>query len=171
MHEKVCQNGCKHARKAVLLSKDSTGTNAIEEWLWKCSLLGRIVSLDSHIVMLGCASYVYEQRSGAEPMPCPQPEPACKPQPEVQVEATAPEPAAAPSTPMPIPAAQPQQAFVTADISAPVIQSASETRKTTVVDSYIKFTIDVPIHDMTSTVAPTEKSAEKKKPFVKRFKD
>jgi hypothetical protein len=170
MHEKVCQNGCKFSSKAVLLSKDSTGSNAIEEWLWKCSLLGRIVSLDSHIVMLGCASYVYEQRSGAEPMPCSQPESACKPQPEVQVEAIAPEPAAAQSTPMPIPT-QPQQAFVTADISVPVIQSASETRKTTVVDSYIKSTVDVPLHNMTSTVAPTEKSAEKKKPFTKRFKD
>jgi len=161
MHEKVCQNGCKFSSKSVLLSKDSTGTNAIEEWLWKCSLLNRIVSLDSHIVMLGCASYVYEQRTGAEPMPCPQPE--CQPEPEPKV---APAPVV-PSTPMPSPAAQSQQAFVTADISAPVIQSASETRKTTVVDSYIKSTIDVPIHDMTSTVAPTEK----KKPFAKRFKD
>ena len=164
MHEKVCQNACLHAHKAVLLSKDSTGTNAIEEWLWKCSLLNRIVSLDSHIVMLGCASYVYEQRTSTEqpaPAPCPQPE--CQPEPEPKV---APAPVV-PSTPMPSPAAQSQQAFVTADISAPVIQSASETRKTTVVDSYIKSTIDVPLHNMTDTVAPTEK----KKPFAKRFKD
>ena len=158
MHEKVCQNGCKLSSKYVLLSKDSTGTNAIEEWLWKCSLLNRIVSLDSHIVMLGCASYVYEQRTGAEPMPCPQPE--CQPEPEPKV---APAPVA-PSTPMPSPAAQSQQAFVTADISAPVLQSASETRKTTVVDSYIKSTIDVPLHNMTDTVAPTEK---KKRGFIK----
>jgi hypothetical protein len=167
MHEKVCQNGCKFASKSVLLSKDSTGSNAIEEWLWKCSLLGRIVSLDSHIVMLGCASYVYEQRSGAEPMPCPQPEPVCKLQPEVQVEETAPEPAAAPSMPMPIVPDQPQQAFVTADISVPVIQSASEPRKTTVVDSYIKSTVDVPLHNMTSTVAPTVQTERKKKGFMK----
>lgn len=60
MHDKQCKHGCTFATKAVLLSRDKVGGNAVEDWLWKCSKLNRIVSADSHIVELGCATFTNE---------------------------------------------------------------------------------------------------------------
>lgn len=54
MHEeKICASGCYFAEKRIMLSR--TGTQ--EDWLYRCNKIGKLISSDSVINEVGCASY------------------------------------------------------------------------------------------------------------------
>ena len=52
----MCANNCKFALKSVFLSRAGTD----EEYLYRCKKIDRLITTDSVIYDLGCASYDYE---------------------------------------------------------------------------------------------------------------
>jgi hypothetical protein len=55
-HPNMCANNCKFALKSVFLSRAGTD----EEYLYRCQKIDRLITTDSTIYDLGCASYDYD---------------------------------------------------------------------------------------------------------------
>lgn len=53
-HTNICSNNCEFATKTILLSRAGTA----EEWLHRCTKIDRVVTTDSLIFNVGCASYI-----------------------------------------------------------------------------------------------------------------
>jgi len=76
MHQQSCKNGCEFAKQIHLMSyatKNVDGTYSDADYLYKCTKIDRIISLDSTVYELGCVTYNYVR---VEP-PC-----ICTPNPE-----------------------------------------------------------------------------------------
>ena len=104
MHQQSCKNGCEFAKQIHLMSyatKNVDGTYSDADYLYKCTKIDRIISLDSTVFELGCATYNYVR---AEPVcictPDPTPEPTPEPTPVVE---PTPEPAVTVTEPAPVP--------------------------------------------------------------------
>lgn len=105
MHQNSCKNGCEFAKQIHLMSyatKNADGTYSDADYLYKCSKIDRIISLDASVYELGCATYNYMR---AEPA-C-----ICTPQPE-------PEPEHVPE-PIPTPVTVEPAVMVTGDLTFP----------------------------------------------------
>ena len=71
MHKDICKNNCEFATPGILLS--TAGTQ--KDWLYRCKKLDeRLITSDSVIHLVGCATYIYD----------PNKESACDPDPKVK---------------------------------------------------------------------------------------
>jgi len=60
MHNQSCKYGCEFAYQLHLMSyanKNADGTYSDADYLYKCTKLDRVISLDSTVYELGCMSY------------------------------------------------------------------------------------------------------------------
>ena len=60
MHNKSCKNGCDFAVQLHLMSyasKNSDGTYSDADYIYKCTKIDRVITFDSTVYELGCATY------------------------------------------------------------------------------------------------------------------
>ena len=69
VHKNFCSNNCEFAKKLQLLSYTAKyGDNYIDaDYLWRCTKIDQIITTDSAIVKLGCATYSPAQTGTFDP--------------------------------------------------------------------------------------------------------
>lgn len=64
-HKNLCANSCTFAKKGILLSK----AGIQEDWLYRCMKIDRLISSDSVLHEVGCATYTTTASGGVTETP------------------------------------------------------------------------------------------------------